>query len=44
MDDEDNKNVTCNLMGVSFATDICEEPAIGNGVIPLSREARSPPV
>lgn len=44
VDDEDDKNVTCNLVGVSFATDICEEPAIGNGVIPLSREARSPPV
>lgn len=39
-----DKKVTSNLMGVSFATDICDEPTISNGVTTLSREARSPPV
>lgn len=41
---DDDKEMTSNLMGVSFATDICDEPTISNGVTPLSREARSTPV
>lgn len=44
VDDDDDKEMTSNLMGVSFATDICDEPTISNGVTPLSREARSTPV